>query len=72
MGTSISIIVGAIVIAAAILVTNHWEIVSTSGGLLVVDRLNRWTGSIEICAVDPNTIHGSEVAGARLSCDSPK
>jgi hypothetical protein len=46
MGTPTSIIVGAVVIAAAMLVVNHWQlqVIDTVTAL----RLNRWTGDVEI------------------------
>jgi hypothetical protein len=68
MGRSIAIVVGAGLIAAAILVTNHWTINTTSDGLTAAARLNRWTGAIELCAVDVSTLSGSDVRGAKLEC----
>lgn len=66
MSQSHSIIIGAALIAAAILVTNHWAIVSAPNGLIAA-RLNRWTGSIEVCAIDPKTT-GAGLAGAQMAC----
>jgi hypothetical protein len=71
MGTPIAIIVGAALIAAAILVTGHWQIIPPTGdlGAAVVLRLDRWTGTIEICMVDAKTIpNGPSMAGTQLPC----
>jgi hypothetical protein len=66
MGRSIAIVVAGGLIALAIMVTNHWEINTSSAGQNF--RLNRWTGSIEVCSVDPKTIVGSSFAGAKVDC----
>jgi hypothetical protein len=68
MWRNIAIAFGALLIAAAIMITNHWTINTTADGLLVAARLNRWTGQIEICAINPKTITGTDVAGAKLDC----
>ncbi len=67
MGVPISIIISACVIAAAILVTNHWQIEYSSA---VVARLNRWTGSIELCALDPSSVGkaATSLSGAQMLC----
>jgi len=67
MGVPVSIIIGAILIAAAILVTNHWQIEYSSA---VVARLNRWTGSIELCALDPRSVGAgaTSLSGAQMKC----
>jgi len=46
MGTPYSIILGCFIIAAAIALTLHWEVVSQGAS---VYRLNRWTGTIVWC-----------------------
>ncbi len=68
MGRNIAIIVGAALIAGAILVTNHWTINTTASGLTVGARLNRWTGAIELCDVDVKTLSGSNIGGGKLAC----
>jgi hypothetical protein len=68
MGRNIAIVIGAALIAASILVTNHWSINTMSTALTAAARLNRWTGEIELCSVDVKTISGSDVAGAKLEC----
>jgi hypothetical protein len=68
MERNIAIVLGASLIAAAILIVNHWTINTTADGLTAAARLNRWTGDIELCAVNPKTLSGGDVAGARLEC----
>ena len=67
MWTPASIIVGAVLIAAAILVVNHWQlqVIDTASAL----RLNRWTGDVEICFLDNKSVPESgSLAGAKLEC----
>jgi hypothetical protein len=68
MGTPASIIIGAVLIAAAMLVVNHWQLqaVDTSTAL----RLNRWTGDVEICFFDNKSVRpeSGSLAGAKLEC----
>ena len=45
-----AIIVGAVLIAGAILLANHWQVVENPDGSVV--RLNRWTGTVELCQKD--------------------
>ena len=61
-----AIAVGAALIALAIMLTSHWTTTTSSAGQTF--RLNRWTGSIEVCSVDPKTIIGPTFAGAKLDC----
>jgi hypothetical protein len=49
MSTPLAIVVGAALIAAAILVAFRWEIASPG-----VMRLDRWTGAVVLCDVSPN------------------
>jgi hypothetical protein len=68
MGTPLAIVIGAAIIAAAILVTNHWQIMRTQEALVVV-RLNRWTGRIEMCMADLGaTPSPKTLAGIQLPC----
>jgi hypothetical protein len=46
MGTPAAILLGAIVIAAALAYSLRWEVVSSGDG---VHRLDRWTGSVALC-----------------------
>jgi UDP-N-acetylmuramyl pentapeptide phosphotransferase/UDP-N-acetylglucosamine-1-phosphate transferase len=69
MGQAISIAVGAILIAVAILLSNHWTVIAPQTGGLGIVRLNRWTGTIDVCAIDEKSIKGGTVAGAVLECE---
>jgi hypothetical protein len=60
LGTPMSIIIAGALIAAAILMTNHWEIVPTGFTAL---RLNRWSGSVVACRTDRVPF-----AGVQLEC----
>jgi hypothetical protein len=69
MGQSIAIVVGAALVAGAILVTNHWTINTPSDGVMTAARLNRWTGEIEVCLIDPQTMAGpNNLRGAKVAC----
>jgi hypothetical protein len=68
MGIPIAIVVGTAVIAAAILVTNHWQVVPTQESLVAL-RLNRWTGLVEVCMYDLGTQRDPKsLAGVELAC----
>jgi len=57
-------------IAAAIMVTNHWTINTPAEGVVAAASLNRWTGEIELCSVDPKSLAGgSTVAGSKMVCN---
>jgi hypothetical protein len=59
---------GTAVIAAAILVTNHWQVVPTQESLVAL-RLNRWTGLVEVCMYDLGTQRDPKsLAGVELAC----
>jgi hypothetical protein len=66
MWTPISIIVGAVLIAAAMLIVNHWQlqVIDTASAL----RLNRWTGDVEIFLDNKSVPEGGSLAGAKLEC----
>jgi hypothetical protein len=69
MGQIIAIVIGAALIALAIIVTNHWTINTPADGVVAAARLNRWTGEIELCSLDPKTLAGaSSLAGGKLEC----
>jgi hypothetical protein len=75
MNTNIAAALGAAtVIAAAILFTNHWEIIqgtssAGSAGVAVTMRLDRWTGSITLCEVDRISLgERTGFAGAQVVC----
>ncbi len=60
MGTNMAILVGAVLIAATIAVTNHWQIAASTGNFW---KLNRWTGEVTLC--------GRFELGQRQSTDYP-
>jgi hypothetical protein len=69
MGQSIAILVGAVIIAAAIMATNHWSIRTPSEGVVTATRLNRWTGEIDVCLIDPQTMtNANNLRGAKVDC----
>jgi hypothetical protein len=70
MGRNIAIVVGAGLIALSILVTHHWELIpSGTNGLAATIRLNRWTGSIDVCGIDAKSDRRSgTAAGVELRC----
>ena len=72
MGRNIAIVIGAALIAGAILITNHWELGAIQGsGASTPIRLNRWTGTVEYCVPDARTLKGESIAGMLLACSPP-
>jgi hypothetical protein len=73
MGQSFAIVAAGAMIAAAILVTNHWTLLAGASDFTTAVRLNRWTGAIDICFLDPNSLAAGAktLAGARLECTRP-
>jgi hypothetical protein len=70
MGRNIAIVVAGGLIALAIMVTNHWTINTPADGVVAAARLNRWTGAIELCSVDPKSLAGaSSLAGGKVECE---
>jgi hypothetical protein len=63
MSSPAAIIVGAMLVAGVILLTNHYDITPAPTGSETVMRLNRWTGEIDACAKDGNAISGSSAGG---------
>ena len=73
INTSWAVIVGSVLIAACVLATNHWEIATIPRGAdipIAVARLNRWTGSLEICVVDASALRGDTSRGVPMVCPS--
>jgi hypothetical protein len=62
-----AIIIGAVLIAGVILLTNHYEITPAPDRSETVMRLNRWTGEIDVCAKDGKTTSGSSAGG--VTCE---
>jgi hypothetical protein len=53
MGIPLAILIGSAVIAGAVLFTFRWE-VALGGGQPPVVRLDRWTGAVTACNIDPS------------------
>jgi hypothetical protein len=70
MGNPIATVIGGALIAAAILITNHWEL-GGNPNLELTLRLNRWNGAVEICSVDAKSFPGNpnSLVGATLACE---
>lgn len=68
MNTPLAIIVGAVLIAASILLANRWAALSPSAGLGAAIRLDRWTGAMTLCTIDASSLKGTSVAGLPLEC----
>jgi hypothetical protein len=72
MNRDLAILAAGSLVATAILITNHWEIVLQPGDLAHIVRLNRWTGAADICWPDPATIKAERsLAGAKYRCADP-
>jgi hypothetical protein len=70
MGQIIAIVVGAGLIALAILVTNHWTVIPGGpNSIAATIRLNRWTGSIDVCSLNAKSATGSNPSGLQLTCE---
>jgi hypothetical protein len=59
MNNAVAIIVGAVVIAAAILIVFRWQIASPGATML----LDRWTGTVVVCDLI------RQQAPAKLNCE---
>jgi hypothetical protein len=71
MGIPIAIVAGAALIAGAVLITNHWQVLPLhyQGISPMAPRLNRWTGRIDMCVLDPDTMRDpNSFVGAELVC----
>jgi hypothetical protein len=70
MGQNIAIVVGAGLIALAIMVTNHWAIIpGGANSIAATIRLDRWTGSIDVCSLNAKSVTGSNASGIQLTCE---
>ena len=70
MGQGVATIVGAGLIALAILVTNHWEIIPGGpNSIAATIRLNRWTGAIDVCSISAKSTTGSNASSLQLTCN---
>jgi hypothetical protein len=68
MSNAWATIAAGLIIGAAILLVGRWHAFAPQTGGLGIVRLDRWTGEMDVCAIDPATLKGSTVAGARLTC----
>ena len=59
MGNLVAAVIAGALIAVAILITNHWQLKTSSNDLQVSLRLNRWTGQVGLCVIDPESVIGS-------------
>jgi hypothetical protein len=70
MGQTFAIVAGSGLIALAILVTNHWAIIPGGpNSIAATIRLNRWTGTIDVCSINAKSPTGANAAGLQLTCD---
>jgi hypothetical protein len=67
MGRTISIIAAALIIAAAMVFTQRWEIAAVSGA---VYRLDRWNGTITHCDDDWVQVKPNPGGPIRVDCTS--
>jgi hypothetical protein len=64
----------AVLIAAAIFISNRYTIIDGhyQGMAPVLYRMDSWTGTMEVCVIDPDTMRNpNSVIGARFSCRVP-
>jgi hypothetical protein len=72
MGQSFAIVVAGAMIATSLLITNHWTLYAGASDFTTAVRLNRWTGAIDICFLNTNSLAGAKtLEGARLECSRP-
>jgi hypothetical protein len=72
MGTPVTIILGAILIAVAIAGTNRWQIVAgpQEGRFRTIFRMDRLTGRVQVCSIDADTLQFERsLAGAKFKCE---
>jgi hypothetical protein len=67
MGRIISIVAAALIIAAALVFTQRWEIAAVSGA---VYRLDRWTGTITHCDDDWVQVKPNPGGPIKVDCTS--
>jgi hypothetical protein len=72
MGTPLAILIGAILIAAAIVGTNRWQIAGgqMEGRFPTIYRLDRLTGAIQVCFIDADSLRFEKsLGGAKFTCE---
>lgn len=72
MGTPVAVVVGSAIVAVAILFAFRWEVAMGSGTPPVI-RLDRWTGKVAICNVDPDALAkaGRNHTAVEMDCVAP-
>jgi len=72
MTTPVAIVVGAALLAAAVLFVFRWEIAAGPSTVPVV-RLDRWTGSVTVCnaSVDAAKEASESHTALEMSCVAP-
>ena len=69
MTISWSIIAAGVLVAAAVLITNHWQITLLNPSIPTVVRLDRWSGVIDVCVLDPASMRNpNSFVGADVNC----
>jgi hypothetical protein len=67
MGTPAAIIVGSVIIAAAILFVFRWEVLKFNEGPGIL-RLDRWTGTAVLCTPRP-AANATSFIGSAMGCE---
>lgn len=72
MGAPIAILIGAVAIAGAILFAFRWEVALGSGHPPVV-RLDRWTGTVTVCNINPQAANDAyeRHTAVNMDCTAP-
>jgi hypothetical protein len=65
MGRNLSIILGAVIIAATIAITLRWDLAAVAGA---VYRLDRWTGTVTHCDDDWVQVKPNPGGPIRVDC----
>jgi hypothetical protein len=68
MNNAVAIIFAGCSIAAAILFVNRWDMTPVVGGVPMLVKTNRWTGSSEVCVIDRNLLQSTDPKALRLLC----
>jgi hypothetical protein len=71
MERAIAIVLAGLMISASILLTHHWMIVAPQAGSRGIVRLDRWTGTITVCAASEISAKGNDMTGVELDCSPP-
>jgi hypothetical protein len=69
MRTPLAIVAAGLIVAVAILIVERWQLFVPQPTAPGIVRLDRWTGAIDMCAMDAKTIKGDNIAGAKITCE---